>query len=48
MLIGKMKKIKFDKKGFLIPQKINYDVEHDEETIELIENLKYNKNKKKK
>ena len=26
--------MKFDKNGFLVPQKISFDVKHDEETIE--------------
>ncbi|MFW9973141.1 MAG: hypothetical protein ACFFDF_23360 [Candidatus Odinarchaeota archaeon] len=33
-----MKQLKFDKDGFILPQKINYNVEHDEETEEIIRN----------
>ena len=43
-----MAQLKFDKKGFLIPQKINYDVKHSERDKEFIDNecnfeIKYNK-----
>ena len=43
-----MTQLKFDKKGILIPQKINYDVKHDERDKEFIDNecnfeIKYNK-----
>lgn len=38
-----MTQLKFDKKGFLIPQKINYDVKHNEKDKELID--KYIKKK---
>lgn len=41
-----MKKIKFDENGVLIPQKLNFKIKHDEKTIEIIKNLKCNKNKK--
>lgn len=35
-----MTQLKFDKKGFLIPQKINYDVKHDERNKEIIDKCK--------
>jgi len=38
-----MNKIKFDNKGVLIPQKVNYEVEHDEETTDLLNNIKKEK-----
>lgn len=31
-----MTQLKFDKKGFLIPQRINYDIKHNERDKELI------------
>ena len=32
-----MTKLKFDKRGFLLPQKIEYKVRHDEQTEEFID-----------
>ena len=37
------KKLKFDKKGSLILQKLNLDVKHDERTKDLIDNIKKEK-----
>lgn len=41
-----MKKIEFDPNGVLIPQKVNYEIEHDEETIDLLNNIKKKRLKK--
>ena len=38
-----MKKLKFDKKGVLILQKLNYEIEHDDRTKDLIDNVKKEK-----
>ena len=43
-----MNQLKFDKNGFLIPQKITFEVDQDEEIIDLIDNIKKQKGTRKK
>ncbi|MFW9973445.1 MAG: hypothetical protein ACFFDF_24890 [Candidatus Odinarchaeota archaeon] len=38
-----MKQLKFDKNGFILPQKINYDIKHEEETEEAIKEIELEK-----
>ena len=38
-----MGKLKFDKKGFLILQKLNLEIKHDDRTKDLIDNVKKEK-----
>ncbi|MBA7588091.1 hypothetical protein ES708_30139 [subsurface metagenome] len=38
-----MGKLKFDKKGFLILQKLNYEIQHNDRTKDLIDNIKKEK-----
>lgn len=38
-----MKKIKFDNNGVLISQKVNYEIKHDEDTTDLLNNIKKEK-----
>lgn len=38
-----MKQLKFDKNGFILPQKINYNVKHEEDTEEAIKETELEK-----